>query len=396
MRILITNSVPLNGGDEALLRATLLALNEKYPTARVDVLCKDVEACRRQLPDVAFQPDLEFAGAGKQRALTPLRRLVAALRVTGRRALPAGVDAESARATIELYENADLVLSSAGGFLHDYYQVQARFAGLEFAASLKKRVVAFAQSIGPFWKEASIARARTVLPKLHRLFLREELSLRHLQQSRIPVDNAVITADAAFLLRGYYRQCFNARPRTNRKIAVCFRNWKFPHNGMPAVVQSAIDLCTHLLQDPQRELLFLSTCQGVAGYHDDSLLARQIVDQIAEPLRSRCHIDARRRGPEELMRAYGECDAFVGMRLHSALLSMLGGTPAMALGYEDKTEGILRQMGLEPYQVRADAPYADWLTCLRRFERDAGDIQGRLPRVLDDMRDRAWRNLELD
>jgi polysaccharide pyruvyl transferase WcaK-like protein len=37
-------------------------------------------------------------------------------------------------------------------------------------------------------------------------------------------------------------------------------------------------------------------------------------------------------------------DAEIGMRLHGALLSMLGGTPAMAIAYEEKTPGIFASL----------------------------------------------------
>ena len=39
------------------------------------------------------------------------------------------------------------------------------------------------------------------------------------------------------------------------------------------------------------------------------------------------------------------------MRLHGAILSMLGGTPAFNLGYEEKTEGIYSAIGLDSFQV---------------------------------------------
>ena len=51
-RILLTNSVPLNGGDEALLEATLLSLRRRFPESTVTVLCKDLEKSRLLRPDL--------------------------------------------------------------------------------------------------------------------------------------------------------------------------------------------------------------------------------------------------------------------------------------------------------------------------------------------------------
>src|ERR1700751_4622155 len=92
MKFLITNSVPLNGGDEALLRALVAALVCRWPNSEVTVLCKDLPLCRKQLPDLHLASDLEFADTE-----------------------------ESRRNTLECYRAADIVLSAPGGFLHDHY-----------------------------------------------------------------------------------------------------------------------------------------------------------------------------------------------------------------------------------------------------------------------------------
>ena len=39
------------------------------------------------------------------------------------------------------------------------------------------------------------------------------------------------------------------------------------------------------------------------------------------------------------------------MRLHGSILSMLGGTPAFNIGYENKSEGIYHNLGLGEYQI---------------------------------------------
>ena len=129
MRILITNSVPLNGGDEALLRALLITLAKRWPDAEIVVLCHDVNRCREYIPGVRFGSDLEFAATRASR-----------------------------RETIEYYRTADLVISAPGGFLHDFYPLENRLQGFELALNLSKPVVLLGQSIGPFFKPESVTR----------------------------------------------------------------------------------------------------------------------------------------------------------------------------------------------------------------------------------------------
>src|SRR5689334_16306194 len=115
MKLLITNSVPLNGGDEALLRAAIESLAKSLPGSGFTVLCKNVEAARKHLPDLDLDSDLEF------------------------------VTAESIERVGKLYRDADMVLSAPGGFLHDYYSIEERLQGFEAALALHKPLVLLGQ-----------------------------------------------------------------------------------------------------------------------------------------------------------------------------------------------------------------------------------------------------------
>src|SRR6476660_526452 len=133
MKLLITNSVPLNGGDEALLRATVESLQTRWPDADVTILCSHARQARAQLPDLSIDSDLEFATDSERGYI------------------------------INQYRTADIILSAPGGFLHDFYPVKERLNGFELAIELGKPLVLFAQSIGPFWETASRRRVRDVL-----------------------------------------------------------------------------------------------------------------------------------------------------------------------------------------------------------------------------------------
>jgi 2-polyprenyl-3-methyl-5-hydroxy-6-metoxy-1,4-benzoquinol methylase len=63
---------------------------------------------------------------------------------------------------------------------------------------------------------------------------------------------------------------------------------------------------------------------------------------------------------------------------------MLAGVPAMGLGYEDKTEQIFRQMGLEVYQARFDRDAQTWIETADTFIGDVNLIRDRLANALDE------------
>lgn len=45
---------------------------------------------------------------------------------------------------------------------------------------------------------------------------------------------------------------------------------------------------------------------------------------------------------EDICQLYGECKFLIAMRLHSAILSFIMGTPAVVVGYQHKSKGVLK------------------------------------------------------
>jgi colanic acid/amylovoran biosynthesis protein len=357
MNFLITNSVPLNGGDEALLRALSTALIRRWPNSEVTVLCKDLELCRKQLPDVHLASDLEFANTE-----------------------------ESRRNTLECYEAADVVLSAPGGFLHDHYSIEERLQGFEVALRLSKPLILIGQSIGPFWKRKSVKRVRQVLNRVSCICLRDQISSRHLAKCGVDASRIRITADAAFLWHRIKPEVFNPKKESNTQlIGLSFRVWPLGDRvAEQQTIAKGEQLCRDLLRDSDKRILFLSTCQGIPGYVDDSQIALQIRERLPENLQLRCDIDRARYGPLELMQALGQCHAFIGMRLHACILAMLAGVPAMGLGYEDKTEEIFRQMGLESYQISFTRDAQSWIETAGYFLANVSGIRDKLTKALDE------------
>jgi polysaccharide pyruvyl transferase WcaK-like protein len=388
--------VPLNGGDEALLRAALGEIHRRWGEASVTVLCKDPALSQSSLQDVHFEPDLEFASP-------PVNYTTKILNAFNRRCQRWGIlglrvsESREYRRILGLYRKSDAVFSSAGGFLHDFYDIKERLRGFEHAIALAKPTFILPQSIGPFWKPESIAYVRKVLPNLNGIFLRDSISGKHLEQCGVNGQNVHNTADLAFLLLRQVPELWRAHaPGVLNKIGMCFREW--PISGtqnLSPLVDKAAQLCRLILSSKNVSIKFISTCQGVAQYVDDSHLALRIVQRLPPVLRVRCEIDKRHRHPRDLIQSLGELDAFVGMRLHGCLLAMLGGTPAMGLGYETKTEQIFGSLGFGEYQARFDDEYSTWQQCWQRFCRDGNSIHGRLHAALEKQCKRAESSFDI-
>jgi len=146
-----------------------------------------------------------------------------------------------------------------------------------------------------------------------------------------------------------------------------------------------------LLREPGREILFASTCQGVNGYVDDSRLAVAILESLPPDCRKRCILRRDKMVLQELIDEYSKCQAYVGMRMHGAILSMLGGTPAFGVAYEQKTAEIMGQMGFSKCHVDWKHPTDEWISRIGSFLENCEAIAARLPEALDKQRQRASR-----
>jgi colanic acid/amylovoran biosynthesis protein len=362
-RVLITDAVPLNGGDEALLVGLLRTLSARWPSAEFTVLCRRPDASRRILPGIHIEPAIE------------------------RESDIAGAE--------PFYRDADLVISTPGGFLHEHYDVRTALRGFQLALDLNKPLVLFAQSIGPFTNSDTRCVIGGILRQAALVASRDSLSVQHLAESGVTGDRVIRVPDAAFLWRRLAPSLYVARSTPPRRAALCMRRW--PHSdreGYKETVRKARRLVEHLHSRGLEEFLFISTCQGIEGYVDDSELAMRIVEGLPPALRERSVVNRERHHPEEMIRLLSQCDVMCSMRLHGCLLAMLGGTPAMGLAYESKTPEIFRQLGLKKYQVPFTSYATRWCECASGLLNDLDAVRETLPATLDRMSAGAYRAID--
>jgi colanic acid/amylovoran biosynthesis protein len=381
MNVLITNSVPLNGGDEALLRALILQLRQSLPHAHFTVLTSATGLARTVLPDLSFDDDLEHAIPDGARGFvdglagpvgSAVRQLAAAYL---RRGLDRASGLAASRRVRALYDSADLILPAPGGYLHDHYPLAARLDGISLALALGKPVLVLGHSIGPFWKPESVRHAREVLDQVTCIVVRERFSLDHLRRCGIRNPNVRIAPDIAFALGSAVPELFRLHSGPARRIGVCFRRWPLRDEASALHTRAkAAELCTWLLRDPAVELVFTSTCQGVPQYVDDSRTADGVLKLIPDRLRPRCTIDREHRSVHGTIRFLSSLDACISMRMHVCVMAMLGGTPALALDYEQKSVGLYEMMDLDDYHVDFRTDLASWRICAERFFADCATM----------------------
>src|SRR6266545_2189924 len=194
----------LNAGDVAMLQAAVLRFRRLQPDIRIDVLTLVPGNLASYCPGVAPVPDegrvgwlAEQALFGRLRTRGPKRlgdsvgAATRALRLKWPSAFRAllhtkmrllGVPSESLDCFFVALSGADLVVIGGQASLNDTFAGRAGIvlSTLEAAMGLFKPTALVGQAIGPLFNPALVARARTILPRVDVICLREERTGRPL------------------------------------------------------------------------------------------------------------------------------------------------------------------------------------------------------------------------
>jgi colanic acid/amylovoran biosynthesis protein len=357
-RVLITNCVVLNGGDAAILYGLLDRLRAALGATVEFVIVDDQpEQARTRYPELDTRPRLDSTFRAPPqirvigRIVTELQRarVLAAAWCMGRglARLPRVWLSTSQYSALETVRRCDAVVSTGGTYLVERYPIQGRLLELEVALAMRRPLVLFTQSLGPFVRRRHRRSLRTNLPRARHVLLRDERSRRHLTDAGLSGGRVRVVADGAFALR--------ARPVTGRpqwlRVAISVRDWPYAA-GDSATINDAYRraiaaLTDRLVRERGAEVTFLSTCQGAPGYWtDDAAVAAAIIERVNPDVRESVHVDAGFHRPQELLDALGAFDLVVATRMHMAILALVAGVPVFPIAYEFKTRELFDRLGL--------------------------------------------------
>ncbi len=88
------------------------------------------------------------------------------------------------------------------------------------------------------------------------------------------------------------------------------------------------------------------------------------------------------RSLDELRRSISLCDAFIGVRYHSVLLSVQGEVPVMGISYAHKTQRFMQENGLGDYVIRVEDVTSERLREIwERLWRNRDEVREMLPGI---------------
>jgi colanic acid/amylovoran biosynthesis protein len=270
-------------------------------------------------------------------------------------------------------KRADLVVSSGGGY---FYSNRKVFPGpmffqnclpVLFAQRLNKPVIFFPQSFGPVFNTAASRILKRMLEKENviKIFVREKASWDYLQAllKRQKCQGKIeICPDMAFYLksesgRGERRKELNLlRP----VVALTLRRWDFPEvkrvgerrKKQEEYLAALEEFCQRVFRARGGSVLIIPQVRGPGNFEDDRIISLQFWERARKLLPDKniayLHLlDS--VSPAHIVEVFSRVDLVLATRLHSAIFAFLAGTPAITLGYQPKSKGIMELLEFEQF-----------------------------------------------
>jgi colanic acid/amylovoran biosynthesis protein len=189
------------------------------------------------------------------------------------------------------------------------------------------------------------------------IMVREPISKDVLVGCDVDANRIVPTVDSAFWVEARQSQRIDRIMRFHslergQFIAVTTREWhadrkKKYHEGLAATIDK-------LVPDYFKKVVLVANMVDPAGHMGDDRRATTELYQLIEKKEYVSVLDED-FAPDELVGLYGQARLVLGTRLHSVIMALAAGTPAVAVSYVGhKTKGVMQAVGFAQYVMELD------------------------------------------
>lgn len=288
-----------NNGDDALLMSIIQGLKAEKPDITITVLSKNPEETRRIYGINAVSRQNVFKIAA------------------------------------ELWR-ARLLISGGGTLMQDRTSTKSLLYYLSIiraALCMNKKVMLYANGIGPLSSAKNRERARRVLSRVDVITLRDRASYDELMKIGVTGPKIELTADPAFGIMPAGEPVRQDRPR----ICVSVRPWKGARADFADILARACDYANEkygvetafLPMQPQRDT--------------------EITEKIRSKMKSPSALIKPDYDAPRLLSRLAGYEMCIGMRLHTLIYAACVCVPVVGLVYDPKVSGFLDYIGSDNY-----------------------------------------------
>lgn len=369
MKILVINGYTReNKGDAALMSVMCRTLQDAYPSASIRIASmehpdihpkfeewENVGSLRlysgeeniSRVQGIARKLLVMGIAAGWTKSLTPIRQSVI-------KRLP-----KSARGELQAIEEADLIVSVGGGYLNGKTSISSDLSvffllvPIHLSSRLKKCIVCGPQSIGAFGSKFQSRATGHVLRKVPLILARESTSVEVLADMNIK-DSVHQAVDSAFLFKTSKQddlRAFLGVPATTQLAGITVRKWLDPkkQEAYEIAIAKAAD---HLIETYGMTVVFIPQVTSDRREDDDRITSREVHERMEHKDNAIVIEDS--LDYEKVKALYRDLDLIIGTRFHSVIFSLTSYIPAVAIRYEHKTSGIMKDLGLSKWVINIE------------------------------------------
>ena len=396
-----------NKGDAALTSVLISDLKQKLPSATITILKLESTKKNGQFEGAQEKPSFMYYVANRYK--NPLLKLayalymmsatllwVAWLKATGWHAyLP-----KHLREVAQVYEQADLIVPVGGGYIRSRKGLVERFNiplllhPLLLGYLLGKPTVLYSQSMGPFQNKVEKMMVSFVLRRMTLILLREDISVKLLLSMGV-VDNVMRAIDSGFLLKSSEK--INVRReygiRANKLlVGVTVRSW-LSGNAQAAYEKAVANALDVLVKTANAHVIFIPQVTATKG-DDDRIVSRRVYSLMRHKKSASVVNDE--PDHHRIKSMYDSLDILLGTRFHSVIFSLTSHVPVLAIEYEHKTSGIMRDLKLENWVIKIEEATAENLTKkLQELVQNQANYRKHLHTHLPSYLHRARQTIEL-
>ncbi len=361
--LLVGNHTCGNRGDGAILRGLLDSLRKDENNIQVDILSRYAVSSEYLLGESIIQDVLYSSRAKNSGGLfrkvqnkfkNSLLPKVLLSHARGKGILRYSPLPPQVNQFIKQLHDYDAVIQVGGSFFVDLYG-SGQFEHILCSVIAKKPIYLLGHSVGPFENKSFREIAKYAFEQANQVVLREEVSRSLMLKDSFNMKNVVMGVDTAFLVRtdinpnDYMVQHWLNVITQNKTVAITVRRLA-PFDKRLGVTQdeyeqSIADVIDHLISLGYQVIAF-STCTGIESYHnDDRIVALSISKKVKKS--NSFYIVMDELNDVQLGSLLSQCDFTIGTRLHSAIISINFGTPAIAINYEHKSLGVMQGLKMD-------------------------------------------------
>lgn len=308
---------------------------------------------------------------------------------------------------LKMYADSDIIIDLSGdGFTDDNGIMGSVLSCYDILLCklLNRQFVIYAQSIGVFKTKLTIMLSKFCLNQVDLLIVRDKVTNDYLQE--IGVTNKIyFTADSAFLLDAASNERVSEilikeniytdeRPIIGFSVSQHIYNLeiKYPMGDSDvSYISLMAKVINYLIDKLNAIIVFIPHVTNDESPVDDRFVADRICDLLE-------NIDNVRRinnlyRAEELKGIIGQCDLFIGARMHANIAATSMCVPTLAIAYSHKTIGIMEMLGMEYYVLDyRTMNFSDFASRLDNLWNEKENIKERLALNIQTLKERAFYN----